>query len=351
MARVCVIPGDGIGPEVIGAALRVLAASGAKVDVTEAPAGWGAFEERGSALPTATLAAARAADALLFGAVASPSHPVAGYRSPIVGLRKALDLYANIRPVTSVEPGQGGERGARPAVDLVVVRENTEGLYAGRERVEDDGNVAIAERVITRRASERIVGTACELARARAARLGRPGRVTVVHKANVLRETCGLFRGVALEVAADYPDLAVDEMLVDVAAMRLAQSPERFDVIVTTNLFGDILSDVACIWGGGLGLAASANLGHGHALFEPVHGAAPDIAGRGIANPLAALRCLAQLLAWLGAQREPALLSSAARVEAAIARVLREGPYTPDLGGDATTEEVTEAVIRALREP
>jgi homoisocitrate dehydrogenase len=328
--RVCVIPGDGIGPEVIGVAVAALRALAPDVALTEVEAGWAAFERHGAALPAAALVAARSADAVLFGAVASPSHPVAGYRSPIVQLRRELDLYANIRPV------------AGAGVDLVVVRENTEGLYAGRERLEDGGDTAIAERVITRRASERIARAAFELARARAVALGRRGRVTVVHKANVLRVSDGLFRACALGVAATYGDVAVEEMLVDVAAMRLAREPGRFDVLVTTNLFGDILSDVACIHGGGLGLAASANLGAERALFEPVHGAAPDIAGRGVANPLAALECAAMLLEWRGRAAE------AARLRQTLADVRRDGPHTPDLGGDAGTAAVAEAVIGRL---
>lgn len=196
--------------------------------------------------------------------------------------------------------------------------------------------------MITRRASTRIVRSACELARTRATTLGRPGKLTIVHKANVLRVSDGLFRRVALEVAADYPDLRVEELLVDVAAMDLARSAERFDVIVTTNLYGDILSDVACIHGGGLGLAPSANLGERQALFEPVHGAAPDIAGRGVANPLAALRCVALLLEWRG-RAEPA-----ARLRTAIAQVLAHGPHTPDLGGTATSAEVSATVLGRL---
>lgn len=341
--RVCVIPGDGIGPEVLAAAAQVLRAVAPDAELREAAAGWAAFQRHGAALPAETLAAARAADAVLFGAVASPSHSVPGYRSPIVQLRRELDLYANIRPTTN---------GQRPtankvAVDLVVVRENTEGLYAGRERLEGGGDTAIAERVITRRASARIVRAAFELARSRRTTndqrptAGSP-KVTIVHKANVLRVSDGLFRAVALEVAAEYPDIAHDEMLVDVAAMRVAQSPERFDVIVTTNLFGDILSDVACIHGGGLGLAASANLGESHALFEPVHGAAPDIAGKGIANPLAAIECVAMLLDWRGRA------APAARVRAAAAGVLSAGPRTPDLGGTSTTADVAAAVIDRL---
>lgn len=333
--QILAIPGDGIGREVIPAALGVLLATGLPLDLREAEAGWECFQHHGASLPDATLEAARASDAVLFGAVASPSHPVPGYRSPIVALRRALDLYANIRPVAGRAPDGR-------AIDMVVVRENTEGLYAGRERVEDGGDTAITERVITRRASERIVRAAFDLARGRGAAPGRPPRVTVVHKANVLRETCGLFRRAALEVAAAYPDIICDELLVDTCALQLVQRPERFDVIVTTNLFGDILSDVACYWGGGLGLATSANIGERATLFEPVHGAAPDIAGRGVANPLAAIGCAALLLRQLG-QSE-----LAARVEAAAQQVRAEGPHTPDLGGHATTTQVAQAVIDAL---
>jgi len=356
--RICVISGDGIGHEVMGAARQVLAATRLAIDITEASAGWATFQREGLALPEATLEAARGSDAILFGAVASPSYPVPGYRSPIVALRRGLDLYANIRPTSNVgwpllDSGVAQDhskiRNPKSKIDLVVVRENSEGLYAERERVEEGGEVAIAERVISRRASERIVRVACALARSRAARLGRRGRVTVVHKANVLRETCGLFRTTALEVAGDYPDLVVDELLIDTAAMRLAQSPSGFDVIVTTNLFGDILSDVACIWGGGLGLAASANLGAQHALFEPVHGSGPDIAGQGIANPLAAVRCVAMLLEWLGTRKDTALLPWAARIDAAVARALQQGPYTPDLGGSASTQDLTDAVVSYLQ--
>lgn len=331
--KLCVIPGDGIGPEVVGAALRVLRELVADVETIPAEAGWGTFQATGNALPAATLAAAQAADAVLFGAVGSPSHSVSGYRSPIVALRKALDLYANIRPVyRTLDPAVAGA-----AHSLVVVRENTEGLYSGRERLEDDGATAIAERVITRRGSARIVRKACELARSRAAR-----RVTLVHKANVLRVSDGLFRTTALAVAAEFADVTMDEMLVDTAAMQLARSPERFDVIVTTNMFGDILSDIACIHGGGLGLASSANLGDERALFEPVHGSAPDIAGQGIANPLAAIGCVALLLEWRG------LPQAAQRLRAAMAAVVHAGPRTPDLGGAATTEEVTAAVLQHL---
>jgi homoisocitrate dehydrogenase len=361
--RLLAIPGDGIGPEVIAAALRVLRAAAPEIEVAEAAAGWGTFQETGVALPEATLALARQSDAVLFGAVASPSHPVEGYRSPIVALRRALDLYANIRPTfrTEVKALRAEDKGlqmgasakghAQPSAlspqSFVVVRENTEGLYAGRERLEDGGDTAIAERVITRRGSSRIARAAFELARRRGAERGASAKVTVVHKANVLRVTDGLFREAALAVAREFPEVEVEELLVDTAAMHLARSPGRFDVLVTTNMFGDILSDVACIHGGGLGLASSANIGDGRALFEPVHGAAPDIAGRGVANPLAAIGCVAMLLEWAADGRQD-YLAAGRRVRAAADAVLREGPRTPDLGGGATTDEVTRAVIEQL---
>lgn len=362
--RLLAIPGDGIGPEVIDAALRVLRAAAPGVEVAEAAAGWGTFQQTGAALPDETLALAQGSDAVLFGAVASPSYPVEGYHSPIVALRRALDLYANIRPTFRTEGqglrSEGGRAGSGASAraeaqslalspqSFVVVRENTEGLYAGRERLEDGGDTAIAERVITRRGSTRIARVAFELARARAT-AGRRAKVTIVHKANVLRVTDGLFREAALAVAREFPEVQAEELLVDTAAMYLARSPERFDVLVTTNMFGDILSDVACIHGGGLGLASSANIGDGRALFEPVHGAAPDIAGKGVANPLAAIGCVAMLLEWAAGSGERGKLAEAARrIRHAVDATLRDGPHTPDLGGGATTNEVMAAMVSLL---
>jgi homoisocitrate dehydrogenase len=314
---ITVIPGDGIGAEVIPAAVAALQALDLPLAFQYAGAGFGTFERGGEALPAETIAACAASDAVLFGATSSPMTRVSGYRSPILALRRRFDLYANLRPAL----GAG--------IDLLVVRENTEGLYSGRERLEDGGATAIAERVITARASERIARVACEQARR------RRGRLTVVHKANVLKETCGLFRRAALDVAAGYPDLAVDELLVDAAAMWLARDPDRFDVIVTTNLFGDVLSDLAAGVTGGLGLAASANVGEGRpALFEPVHGSAPDIAGQGTADPRAAILSAALLLDHLGYAAEGERLRRAAYVT----------PHTGDTGA------TTRAVIATLRE-
>ena len=325
--QLCVIEGDGIGHEVIPAALDVLAATGLAFDVRRAEAGWECFQSHGAALPAATVAAAAASDAVLFGAVSSPSHRVPGYSSPIVGLRRELGLFANLRPALSAPIPT-----SRQGVDLLIVRENSEGLYVRRERRE--GDRAIAERWITESGSDRVVRVACDWA------CRRRRHLTIVHKANVLPETCGLFRETALAVAAEYPDLTVDEMLVDAMAMRLVTHPERYDVIVTTNLFGDILSDEAAGLVGGLGLAPSANLGatQSPALFEPIHGSAPDIVGQGIANPLAAVLSIAMLLDHFGHA------DVATNVRSAVTRVLREGPHTPDLGGEATTNDVTNMV-------
>jgi homoisocitrate dehydrogenase len=328
--RICLLPGDGIGREVIPAARAVLEVTGLDAHFEEHPLGWECFQREGTALPTSTLEAVRSTDAALLGAVGSPSQRVPGYRSPVVALRRELDLYACLRPVRTPPLPD-----SRPNIDMVVVRENSEGLYVGLE--ESDGERAVAQRLITARGSERIIRWAIDYARQH-----RRRRITVVHKANVLRQTCGLFRETALATLAGADDLEVDELLVDTAAYHMVRNPERFDVIVTTNLFGDILSDAASAWGGGLGLAASANLGEHGAVFEPVHGSAPDIAGRSIANPLAAVGAAALLLEHLG-ERE-----RANQVRAAVNATLAAGVWTPDLGGKATTAEVIEFLVSYL---
>ncbi len=318
MAVICLIGGDGIGREVIPAAAQVLAAIEPDLRFVEAEAGWDCFQRSGSALPEATRSAVASVDATLFGANQSPNGPVAGYASPILALRRDFDLYANLRPAKTLLPGQ-------PMLDLLIVRENTEGMYSGRERRE--GETAVAERVVTRKASERIARVAFEQARRRALARLAGGRsspnaatVTIVHKANVLKLTDGLFRETCLSVAAEYPDVRTEEMLVDAAAMWLVKQPARFDVLVTTNLFGDILSDLAAGLIGGLGVAPSANVGVGPAaVFEPVHGSAPDIAGRGIADPVGAILSAALLLEHLGRD------SAARRVRRAVTRTLAGG--------------------------
>ncbi len=320
--RVARIGGDGIGPEVVDAAVRVVnAVCGDRIEWTEAEMGWRTFKRTGRALPEATVGILEGCAGALFGAVSSPSHAVDGYRSPIVELRRRLDLYANVRPLSS------------GAIDAVVVRENTEGLYAGRERWEREAEVAIAERVISRRATERIVRFACQLAQSRAARRGSTPRLTVVHKANVLRLSDGLFRETALEVSAGFPEIEVEEQLVDSMVYRLILEPERYDVIVAPNLYGDILSDAGAALVGGLGVVGSANCGARFCLAEPVHGSAPDIAGQGIANPIAAVAAATLLLDRVG------LGDAAARVEETLAEHRAAGPRTPDRGGKATTEE------------
>jgi homoisocitrate dehydrogenase len=330
-SKICLINGDGVGKEVIPAAAEVLAALGLGIEFTEAHAGFEHFKQSGNAIPDETLAEIEACGVALFGATSSPSTKVDGYCSPILAMRKAFDLYANLRPVQSL-PGKF----SRPDLDLLIVRENTEGLYGGRERLE--GDTAIAERVITRRGSTRIVRMAFEQARQRSVVNGQPSVVTVVHKANVLKVTDGLFRECALEVAQDYPEIAMKEMLVDAMAMRLVRDPENFDVLVTTNLFGDILSDEASALIGGLGVAPSANIGEKTAVFEPVHGSAPDIAGQGIANPMGAILAAALLLDHIGRGAQ------AERVRQAINTTIVQGVLTRDLGGTATTCDVTKAV-------
>lgn len=313
---IVLINGDGIGGEVIPAARAALEALDLPLRFQTAEAGFGTFERTGSALPDETLRLCEAADAIMFGATQSPMGKVEGYRSPILQLRRHFDLFANLRPAF----GNG--------IDLLIVRENTEGMYSGREHIEAGGSTAILERVITARASERIARTACELA------MQRRRKLTIVHKANVLKETCGLFRRSALAVAAEYPDLEVNELLVDTAALLLAQDATRFDVMVTTNLFGDILSDLAAGLTGGLGLAASANVGEdGVPVFEPVHGSAPDIAGKGIADPRAAILSAAMLLDHLG------YAEAGARLRAAT--------YTTPHTG--STQGTVDAVVGAVR--
>ena len=334
--QVCLLPGDGIGLEVIAQAEEVLNALGLDLSFTCADIGLSAYQKWGTPLPETTLKAIREADATLFGAVTTPPE-IPNYFSPVVRMRQTLDLYANIRPCRSI-----AHPSSRPGIDFVIVRENTQGLYSGLERLEHDdthpeNDRAVSERVITRKASERIIRKAFEIARQE----GRAS-VTVVHKANVLRQTCGLFRQVAFEVAENYPEIRLREMLVDTCAMELVRAPEQFEVIVTTNLFGDILSDEACMLVGGLGVACSSNLGEHTAVFEPVHGSAPSIAGQHKANPTAAFLSAAMLLDYLGEA------DSAARLRRSVACCMARNAVTADLGGWLATEQMTEQVLYEL---
>mgnify|MGYP002413017540 CR=1 FL=1 len=328
--KLCVIAGDGIGQEVVPQAVRVLQSLLPALQTVTADAGWATFREQGTALPDATLAAARDCGAVLFGAVSSPARAVAGYRSPIGQLRRQLGCHANLRPTLSL-PGCG-----LPGLDVLIVRENTEDLYVGEEH--SDGDTATAVKRISRTASLRVAESAFALAAA-----GGRRRVTIVHKANIMPLTDGLFRDCAREVATRYPQLQVDEMLVDTAALKLAQAPQAFDVLLAPNLYGDILSDLAAAFGGGLGVAASLNLGQGVAIAEPVHGSAPDIAGQGVANPVASLLSLAMLL-----RHHWQLPAFATQLELAVQRTLAAGTRTPDLGGSASTAAFCDAVMAAL---
>ncbi len=330
----CIIPGDGIGQEVIPAAVRVLEAVIPDLEVVEAEAGYGTFQAKGDSVPAETLVRIESCRAALFGAVGSPPKKIDGYRSAIITMRRALDLYANIRPVRSLPLN-----GLRQDVDLVIFRENTEDVYAGREWIDPSGEKATAERLITRRSSFRIARSAFSFAR----QYGRR-RVTIVHKANVMPLTDGLFRACCLEVAAGFAEIEVEEMLADIAAYWLVRDPARFDVVVTTNLFGDILSDAAAHWGGGIGLVPSINQGDRLAVAEPVHGSAPDIAGRGIANPLAAILSAALLV-----RNTWQLVEPAGRIEEAVRQLIfQRDNLTPDLGGKGTTATVVDRLLSIL---
>ena len=318
MVRVAVVEGDGIGHEVIPVARDILAAVRPDLEFFDIEVGYGLWERTGCACGEEEMAGLRSADAILFGAITTPPDP--DYRSVVLQIRHALDLYANVRPI------RGGN------ADIVIVRENTEGLYSGIEWTEPDR--ACTVRVITRRGSERIARYACTLAASRRRHL------TIGNKANVLKSDC-LFVDVCMAEAAG-AGLPCTTCYIDALCLDVLMHPDRYDVIVTTNIFGDILSDVAAYLTGGLGLLPSANIGEHHALFEPVHGSAPDIAGRNIANPIAAIRSAALLLDHIG---DPA---SAAVVEGAIRRVMDSGILTRDLGGTAGTREFGTAVLREV---
>jgi 3-isopropylmalate dehydrogenase len=324
-ARIACLPGDGIGPEVMAVAQRALRKLAPELVLEEHLFGGAAIRATGGSLPHETLEACRSADAVLKAPIGDPEFDAADIRPEqgMLRLRAELDVYANLRPA-SLGP-----------VDLLIVRELVGGLYFGASGVREDGTVFDTMEYHPSQV-ERVARRAFELAQA------RRGRLTSVDKANVL-ETSRMWRRVVREVAADYPDVEVEDMLVDNAAMQLASSPEQFDVIVTENMFGDILSDLAAAMTGGLGLAPSASLSDGGpGVFEPVHGSAPDIAGRGIANPAAMLRSVALML-----DHGLARPDETAALESAVDAALRDAP-TPDLGGSATTAHFADAVVAAL---
>jgi len=329
MKKICVLPGDGIGPEVIDCTVKVLRAAARDLEFVNADIGQAAFRKHGKHLPDETLELMRSCDSCLFGAVTSSESP--DYQSPVLKFRKDLDLYANVRPIKSlvIVP-------SRPPIDVVIVRENSEGLYT-QDEVFDDKGVTTMRRV-TKRASERIVTYAIEYS----LRSGRK-KLTCVHKANVLKASDGLFRTVFRDLMDNRGrSLESSEQLVDSAAMTLVMEPGAFDVIVTLNLYGDILSDVAAGVAGGLGFAPSGNIGPKYSVFEPAHGSAPDIAGKGMANPTAAMLAGAMMLDHLG------MIKESERVRRAVSDFYSSGHLTNDLGGRHGSSSFTDHVLKNL---
>jgi len=323
--QIALIPGDGIGTEVLPAAVRVLEALDLDFEYVEGEAGDAVAERTGEPLPEETRDLAREADAVLFGAAGETAADV------ILPLRRIVDSYVNVRPATAYP----GIDAVRPETDLVFLRENTEGVYVGIEdRLTDD--VSTLTRLVTQRASRRLAEYACEYVAER----GLDG-FHVAHKANVMRVTDGLFLE-TVEAVADERGLETYPVLMDALATNLVLAPEDFDVIVTPNLAGDVLSDLAAGLVGGLGLLPSANVGPERGLFEPVHGTAPDIAGRGVANPTAAILSAAMMVEYFGE------VDAGERIREAVVATLAEGPHTPDLGGDASTGSFADAVVSRL---
>ena len=328
---VTLIPGDGIGPEVMAAAVRVLSATGIPFEWETVMAGAEAAGREGNALPPSVLESIRRNKVALKGPTATPIGT--GHRSVNVALRKTLDLYANLRPVKTLP----GVKSRYEGVDLVVVRENTEDLYSGLEHVVVPG-VVESLKIITEKASTRIAKFAFEFARTHGRR-----RITAVHKANIMKLSDGLFLDCCRAVAAGYPAVEYDEMIVDNTCMQLVLDPTRFDVLLLENLYGDIVSDLCAGFIGGLGMAPGANIGEETAVFEAVHGTAPDLAGKNKANPMALVLSGAMMLDHLGEEE------AAARVRSAVHAVLREGQkLTVDLGGTAGTTELAEAIASRI---
>jgi isocitrate dehydrogenase (NAD+) len=330
---VTLIPGDGIGPEVSKATQDVITASGAPIEWEVVEAGAACIAQFGTPLPEHVLETIRRNKVALKGPVTTPVGK--GFRSVNVSLRQQLELYANVRHMRNL-PNVASRY---ENVDIVVVRENTEDLYAGIEHMVGK-DAAESIKIITREASERIGRYGFELAR----REGRK-RVTIVHKANIMKLSDGLFLESVRSVARDYPEIVCDDRIVDAMCMNLVQIPEQFEVLVLPNLYGDIISDLVAGLVGGLGVAPGANIGEKYAVFEAAHGSAPEIAGKNIANPLAMLISGVEMLQYLGFEKE------AQRVEKAIEQVLKHGKYiTPDLGGKAGTKEMASAIIDAMRD-
>lgn len=336
--KISLIEGDGIGPELTKATLAVLDSAqtkfGIKLNIIEAEAGDITLAKRGVALPEDTVDKIKASHACLKGPVGETAADV------IVKLRLMFDLYANLRPIKSYP----NPVVMRPDIDMMFVRENTEDLYKGLEF--SLGDTAIALRVITRKNTERIAKRGFEIARMR----NRKKKVTAIHKANVMRVTDGLFSSVCREVSKQYPDIAYNELYVDAASMRLIKEPQDFDVLVTPNLFGDILSDEAAQLIGGLGMAPGANIGDNFALFEPIHGSAPNRAGKQTANPISMILAAKMMLDWLGeTYDDPRCVKAGVAIEDGVIKTLQSSSTVPDCGGKATTQGMAEAIAAALK--
>ena len=331
MHTITLIPGDGIGPEVTEATRRMIEASGVAIIWDEQHAGAGVISRCGTPLPAAVIESIRKNRVALKGPITTPVGT--GFRSVNVSLRKELDLYASVRPCKTY----AGIPSRYTDIDLVIVRENTEDLYAGIEHMVGD-DAAESIKIITRKGSERIVRYAFEYAVRE-----KRHKVTAVHKANIMKCTDGLFLSVARAVAAEYPAIEFEDMLVDAMCMKLVQTPTQYDVLVLPNLYGDIVSDLCSGLVGGLGVAPGVNMGKGLALFEPVHGSAPDLAGKNMANPTAMLLSAVLMLRHIHES------TAADRLEAATAAVLKEGTdVTADLGGKASTSGYADAVIAKM---
>ncbi|MDZ7868453.1 MAG: isocitrate dehydrogenase [Rheinheimera sp.] len=330
---ITVIKGDGIGPSIVDAAIAILDKVGCNFQYEYVDAGLTALEKTGELLPQSTLDAIARNKITLKGPLTTPVGE--GFTSINVTLRKKFNLYSNVRPVISFK----GTKARYDNIDIITVRENTEGMYSGAGQVvKNDGELAEAMSIVTREGSARIVEFAFELARREQRK-----KVTIVHKANILKSTSGLFLKTAREVAARYPDIQTVEMIVDNACMQLVMNPQQFDVIVTTNLFGDILSDLCAGLVGGLGMAPGANIGQDCAIFEAVHGSAPDIAGKNLANPSSVILASIQMLEYLGKK------DKAQQILAAVTDVIASGDRTTrDLGGTHGTTDFTQAVLERL---
>jgi 3-isopropylmalate dehydrogenase len=337
--NIALMPGDGIGPELTETTLEVLQALQDQHNLVfhfiNVDAGDACYARSGIALPPETVQAIKTSDACLKGPVGETAADV------IVRLRLLFDLYANLRPLKSYPNAPS----MRPDIDMLFVRENTEDVYRGLE-LNIDENTAVCLRVITRKGCERIARYAFKMARERDKDL----KVTAIHKSNVMRLTDGLFSKVCNEVAQDYPEVSLQELYVDAAAMEIIRRPHAFDVIVTTNMFGDILSDEAAMTVGGLGMAPGANIGDRYALFEPIHGSAPSLAGKQIANPTSMILAAKLMLKWLSRRHsDPTLLKAAESLEDALTRTLLDKILTQDLGGTARTNEFGKAVAKNIR--